>query len=103
VVAPTAISQRVESRLEWLRRTLGDLPEIAAEWAELGDGERVGWSTDWAQIMASDLPELERYRRAGQLTPEQATRYRGLLRQLAAALPTVEQLGLYPPTVPLEG
>ncbi len=44
-----AIDQRVEIELKSLRLMLGDLPEVAQEWDELSDGERVSRSLDWDQ------------------------------------------------------
>jgi len=102
MAAPTRTNQSVELWLKCLRLMLGDLPEIAEEWDELSDGERVSWSLDWDQIMASDLPILDRHFRAGAMTTEQETRYRALLCELKAMLPTIQRLQLYPPPVPLE-
>ena len=97
-----AIDQRVEIELKSLRLMLGDLPEVAQEWDELSDGERVSWSLDWDQIMASDLTVLDRHFRAGEMTTEQEVHYRTLLCELNAMLPTIQRLRLYPPTVPLD-
>lgn len=78
---------------------LGDLPEVAQEWTQLGDGERASWSLDWDQLMGSDLTLLERYYRAGELTADQQRRYRAVLHKLEEALPLIERLHLYPPPV----
>ena len=102
MAAPTTTNQSVEIGLKCLRLMLGDLPELADEWDELSDGERVSWSLDWDQIMASDLPLLDRQIRAGEMTTEQETRYRALLCELKAMLPTIQRLQLYPPPVPLD-
>src|SRR3712207_6102860 len=102
MAAPTATNQSVEIGLKCLGLMLGDLPEVAQEWDELSDGERVSWSLDWDQIMASDLLLLDRQFRAGAMTTEQETRYRALLCDLTAMLPTIQRLQLYPPPVPLD-
>ena len=45
---------------------------------------------------------LDPYYRAGHMTDDQRARYREILRQLKEALPTIQRLRLYPPTVPLD-
>jgi hypothetical protein len=75
---------------------------VAAEWAQLPDGERAHWSLDWDQLMGGDLRLLDPCYRAGAMTSEQQERYRAVLSELKAALPLIERLDLYRPTVPLE-
>ncbi len=101
MVAPAKRDGRIDIGLESLRLALGDLPEVAEEWAELADGERASWSLDWDQLMGTYLVLLERHYRAGTMTPDQRALYHELLDRLQAALPLIEQLQLYPPPVPL--
>lgn len=96
------VGERINIYLECDSLMLGDLPEIAEEWAELPEGERISWSLDWDQIMGGDLPFLEAQYRGGAMTRTQQTRYRKLLKRLKEHLPIIERLGLYPPRVPLE-
>ncbi len=98
----SAIDQRVEVDLESLHLMLGDLPEVAQEWDELSDGERVSWSLDWDQLMGALKVTLDPYYRSGDMTADQRARYREILRQLQEALPLIQRLRLYPPPVPLE-
>jgi len=102
MAAPTRTNQGIEIGLKSLRLMLGDLPEVAEEWPQLSDGERVSWSLDWDQIMASDLRVLDRHYRAGAMTTEQEARYRKLLCMLKDLPPLIERLQLYPPPVSLE-
>ncbi len=46
--------------------------------------------------------DLDPAYRLGQMTPEQAERYRRLLRRLEDLLPVIERLGLTRPPVPLQ-
>ncbi len=93
---------QIEIDLESLRLMLGDLPEVAQEWDELSDGERVSWSLDWDQLMGALQVTLDPSYRSGAMSDEQRARYGTIRRELKEALPTIEQLQLYPPPVPLE-
>lgn len=98
----TAADLKVEVNLELLRSTLDDLPGLAQEWDHLGDGERVSWSRDWDQLIGALEVVLEPRYRSGAMTPDQQGRYHAMLRQLEAAAPTLERLGLYLPPIPLK-
>jgi hypothetical protein len=102
MASPPATDHFVEIGLESLRLMLGDLPDVAAEWDEISDGERVSWSLDWDQLMATDLKLLDPIYRSGSMTPDQQSRYHTVLAQLKDALPLIERLDLYPPMVSLE-
>lgn len=93
----------IESALHALLSELASLPATAAEWDSLPDWNRASIALDWAHLMADYLPELRRCSEDGSMTTEQCVRYRELLRELKAALPTIERLGLYRPPVPLDG
>ena len=97
-----AVGQRVDLFLESVLLMLGDLPEIAEEWSELHEGERVSWSLDWDQAMGTNLRFLNVQYHAGTMTEQQCARYRELLRRLKEHWPIIQRLGLYPPPVPLE-
>ena len=86
IATQTTIEQRIEISLEAVRGHLGDLPEIAAGWEQLADGERVSCSPDWAHLMADSLSELDEHCRAGNMTPEQQERHRNLLHSLKTTL-----------------
>ena len=97
----TDAQQRAMTDLKSIALMLGDLPDVADEWATLGEGERVSWSTDWSNEM-SGLQCLAEYAREGLLTPDQEGRLHELLVELKAALPIVRRLNLYAPPVLLE-
>jgi hypothetical protein len=97
----TDAQQRAMIDLKTIALMLVDLPEVANEWAKLGEGERVSWSLDWSNEM-SGLQCLAEYAREGLLTPGQEARLRDLLVELKAALPIVRRLNLYAPPVLLE-
>lgn len=95
------VDEGMNLTLEILEANVNDLPEVAEEWTELADGERVSWSLDWDQLMLSYLPDMHLAYRTGRMTPEQQERYRELLGKLRDALPILERLNLAQPPVPL--
>jgi hypothetical protein len=97
-----ATDRRIGIDLASLRLMLGDLPEVAQEWDELSDGERVSWSLDWDQLMGALKVTLDPYYRSGAMTDDQRARYGTILGQLKEALPLIQRLQLYPPPVPLD-
>jgi hypothetical protein len=98
----TEAQDRADHRMRSIALMLGDLPGVAEEWPSLDEGERISWSLDWDQLMGGHLPLIEAQFRGGLLTPQQQERYSTLLAQLKAALPLLDRLDLYRPTVPLE-
>lgn len=94
--------RRIDLTLEALERCAADLPQVAAEWNELPDGERASWGLDWAHLMADYLPELAEYVRSGQLSLDRQERYRDLKRKLKEALPLIGKLKLARPPILLE-
>ena len=102
MVARTATLRRIEIALDALDAALDDLPEVAEEWQELADGERASWSLDWDHLMGTYLITLDRYKRHGDMTAEQISRYRALLTRLREALPVIDSLSLYRPPIRLD-
>lgn len=98
----TIMRQRVDIELKSLRLMLADLPEVAAAWGTLADGERVSWSLDWDQLMGALRVVLAPCYRSGQMTLDQQAQYRELLQTLKHALPLIERLNLSRPSVPLD-
>lgn len=97
----TSVQERAELNLKMIGLMLGDLPEIAAEWDQIGEGERVSWSMDWSNEMAG-LKHLAQHASDGLLTPSQAARYEDLVCRLKQVIPTLEQLNLYRPPMLLD-
>jgi hypothetical protein len=102
MAAPPELTERMESFARAIRLTLGDLPEMAADWSEPLDAEHASWSLEWDHLMGDNLTELDEHARAGRMTAAQREEYGKLLAELARALPRIEQLNLYRPPVPLE-
>ena len=101
MVADTTTAQRVDIELESLRLMLLDLPEFAADWERLADGERTSWCLDWDQLMGALQIVLCPAHRSGVLSPDQQLRYHAVCRQLQQAMPTIRKLNLRPAPGPL--
>jgi hypothetical protein len=85
--------------LDTLHANVDDLPELAAEWAELPQEVQVTLSLQWAHLMADYLTELGEHYRSGAMPGKQRGCYVALLEKLRAKRPLVEQLRLYPPPI----
>ncbi|MCX6023510.1 MAG: hypothetical protein NTZ05_17615 [Chloroflexi bacterium] len=79
-----------------------DLPGLFEEWDSLPEHVQVSESLGWDHLMADLLTELDQHYRAGEMPPEQASRYRDLLCKLKDALPIIDQLRFWRPEVSLE-
>lgn len=97
----TEVTARVDRGLRSLLTEVADLPNLAAEWERLSDGERASIALDWDHLMATYLPELDRLYRSHEMNVEQQARYRTLLHTLHDALPIIERLALFRPPVAL--
>ena len=102
MVARTSTSERIAIQLHAIECAVADLPEIVEEWDELPDGERASLSLDWDHLMGSYLILLERYCAGGEMSKEQSRRYNALRASLRAALPLIERLNFYRPSISLE-
>lgn len=76
---------------------LNDLSEFAAEWDQLHNVERVSFSLDWDQAMATRWRSLERQYQRGMMTPTQAAKYQDLLQRTKRKLATMLRLKLWVP------
>jgi hypothetical protein len=99
MVAETATRKRIEIELRSLELMLGDLADVAEAWAHLPDAERAAWSLDWDQLMGGLKATLDPAYRNGAMAPDHRERYRGLLGSLEQALPMIDRLRLYRPSV----
>ena len=88
---------RIAISLDYVTRELDFLAEVEGESEET----QLAYMLEWPDLMAR-LQSLERAYRSGQMTPEQAERYRELLGKLSEALPIIERLGLTRPPVTLQ-
>ncbi len=87
--------ERLELALNALAGELTDLPSILQdqESGQLSQVERDVRAMEWGQVMGTLRVVLDPAYRAGQMTPEQAERYRALLHRLKETLPLIERLG----------
>ena len=101
-MAATAGARRTPlTPLESIALMLADVPEVAGEWDQISADERLSGSLDWGNEM-SRLDDLARAAAAGTLSPAECKQYRALRRDVEAALPTVDRLGLRRPSVPFD-
>jgi len=102
MAAQTTIGRAISADLEAVRDTADGLESVFPSWTSLSEVERVAWSLDWDQAMASYLPLLDRVFRAGEMTEQEQTQYVMLLGKLKALMPTITRLNLYHPPVALD-
>ncbi len=103
MATPAHLTTDIETELQILAHAIDDLHQLQEDW----DGDP---SDPWhySELLAwrRNLTRLERYLdgpyRSGEMTPEQAARYRALLLRLKEALPIIERLGFAKPTISLE-
>lgn len=100
MVASTDARRRALMTLSTVELMVNDLPEVAADWDELSDGERESWSLDWGNEMAA-LGRLAEVAAEGQLAADDRARFERLVRTLDDALPTIDHLKLRRPSLPV--
>jgi hypothetical protein len=86
-----ALSQRVDSYLSYLLREWQAVPELAQEWGEWSDAERLDYASDWA-IREDWLMQLEAWAQAGQLSLRQQRQYAALQTLIAQHRSALNQL-----------
>src|SRR5215210_4110555 len=95
--ATTPISpDRNELRLRNVRVDVEAIPELAAEWAGLPNGERASWSHTWDNDMGAVENLILAYRR-GELTTEQERDLRDLVRRLGDLSAKIAAMDLWLP------
>jgi hypothetical protein len=102
MVATAAVGTRIERGLRALLAEVAELPAVAAAWNAWSELERVDFSLEWDHLMADTLTELDEGARGPLMTPEQHARYDQLRHALEHALPLIDRLGLYRPTLALD-
>src|SRR5579883_200575 len=95
MASPVEVSECTTLEIDVISKALADLPSILEdqEKGDLGENERIALSQEWDADMGTLRVVLDPAYRAGQMTPEQAERYRALLHRLKEALPLIERLG----------
>ena len=92
---PTA-PDRYELRLRNVRLDVEAIPELAAEWTGLPDGERTSWSHTWDNDMGA-VENLILACRHGELTAEHERDLRELVRRLGDLSAEIAAMGLWLP------
>lgn len=86
--------------LELVAAGLAGLRELASDPRKAEDDARIyDFRIKWGVLISGRLKRLEHYHRAGELTQGQERRYRDLKRELRAATPEAERLGLARPGI----
>ena len=95
-MAQVARDPRLESdidyHLEYQYHQWDNLPDIAAQWAEMDAIDREVFQLEWVGITESRLVLLEQWAEQDLLTPAQRARYEELLRLVARCRPLLDDL-----------
>jgi hypothetical protein len=92
----TEQQQRAVRALSSVGAALRDLPQVAAEWESLDEGEQMSWAIQWSNEMAK-LERLSRHAAEGSLAADQHERYRQLVESADSLAPVIRRLKLYRP------
>lgn len=95
----STVAERINTYLEYDRRMLADLPDIAEEWERLSVEQRASWGLEWDQMVGSDLQFLERQFKTGTMDLAQRRRYREIIERITALRFEIERLGLFVPQI----
>ena len=85
------LGEWVESYLTYLLREWEAVPEVAAEWDDWEEHERLDFVLEWP-IREDRWLELKRWASQGQLTPVQCARYDALSALIARHRPIIDRL-----------
>ncbi len=102
MVAPAAITARIERSLTALLAEVNDLATVGAEWQSLPEWNQASIALDWSHLMADYLTELDNFYRSDAMTADQQARFNVLRGQLTTSLPIIARLNLYRPPIPLD-
>ncbi len=96
------LKRSIDLNLDIVDFEIEDVSELAPVWDDEPDDIRAAEELTWNSTMSRLRLDLDPAYRSGQMTPEQAERYRRLLERLAELLPVIERMGFARPPVPLE-
>ncbi len=91
VVQDPELRDRIEHYLDYLLREWRSIPEIAAEWDEWEELERLDFVLEWP-IREDRMHQLRNWSAQGLLTPSQCARYDEVLKLEVHHRPALEQL-----------
>ena len=103
------VALQIDHDLHRIYPDLLDLPEIEKMYEEARErGDDTWWLADWSgrelewQDMAFRIERLSRQYQDGQMSEEQAERYRELIDLLRERVPILKRLNWWLPLVPIE-
>ena len=82
---------RIDRYLDYLFREWEDVPEVAREWGEWEDHDRLDFVVEWP-IREDRLHQLHEWASRGLFTPEQQARFDELLQLIACHRPLLDRL-----------
>ena len=83
-------------RLNDIAAMVAAIPETAAEWPDLADGERASFAAEWSNYMGGVAQLIGDYYE-GDLTPDQKRALFALLRRLQEVGPLLDRIGVRRP------
>ena len=97
---PKAGPPGIDGDIDMISAGLDELHRLASdEQKAQGSAKIYDFSIRWGVILSGRLQRLDHYHRAGELTREQERRYQELRRELKAAAPQAERLGIARPQI----
>ena len=97
MVAPTELSDQINTLLAGLEAELAFLPEAEATWPTWSEAEREAFRVMWELDLADHWAGLAQYHAADALTDGQCQRYQAVQHQLRAATPVFRGLQITSP------
>ncbi len=91
VTSQTDQATRIDRYLDYLCREWEDIPEVAGEWNEWEDHDRLDFVVEWP-IREDRLHQLREWLAQGLLTSGQQARYEELLQLIARHRPLLDRL-----------
>ncbi len=91
VARPAGLDGGIEDYLTYLLREWESVPELAAEWGEWEEHEKLDFAIEWP-IREDRFQQLREWAAQGFLKPRQRERYERLLRLVEQHRPTLERL-----------
>ena len=104
LVKERQLHTRIDHYLSYLERDWNALPEVADEWQEMEEHERLDFVLEWP-IREDRWLQLQHWAKDGLLTPAQCARYESLSALITRHRPTIDRLLVDepPPAEPLDG
>jgi hypothetical protein len=92
VAEQAQLRTKVDHYLDYLTAEWVAIPDLAAEWAEWDEDDRLDFVLEWPIREDRLLLQLRQWNATGLLTPQQRQRYAALQRLIRRQRPTLERL-----------